>query len=228
MKKKAIVFDAGTLINLSMNGLLYLLPRLKEKFQGKFLITSKVKYEILDCPIGIPRFELGALRLKSLIDQKVLEMPSSLGIRESEISRKTKYYMDIANHAIQKKGRWIKTISFGEASCLALASELKSRKISCLIAIDERTTRILAEKPENLEKIMERKLHQNVELKIPAKEFKSFSQFQFIRSSELVYVAHKLDLLEIKSQKALEAALYATKYKGSSISFEEIDILKKL
>ena len=73
---------------------------------------------------------------------------------------------------------------------------------------------------------MEKKLHQKV--KIAHENFKAFSQFKFIRSSEIVFVAHKKELLNLKGPKVLEAVLYATKFKGAAISFEEIDVLKKL
>jgi len=55
-----------------------------------------------------------------------------------------------------------------------------------------------------------------------------FREFRFIRSTEMVYAAHKLDLLNVKGPKALEAALFATKFKGSSVSFDELKVLKKL
>ena len=48
MTQKALIFDSGTLINLTMNCLLYILPELKKIFKGKLLITSAVKYEIID------------------------------------------------------------------------------------------------------------------------------------------------------------------------------------
>jgi len=57
---------------------------------------------------------------------------------------------------------------------------------------------------------------------------KAFSKFKFIRSSEIVYAAYKKGIIKIKGKKALEALLYATKFKGAAISFEEIDILKRL
>jgi hypothetical protein len=133
--------------------------------------------------------------------------------------------MNEANHILSSDGRWLRIVSEGEVSCLALSEELSKKGIDNLIAIDERTTRMLSEKPENLERIMEKKLHMHVEVKGGTKEF---SEFRFIRSSEIVYVAYKKGLLGLEGKKALEAALYATKFQGAAISFEEIDVLKKL
>lgn len=225
---KVLILDSGTLINLSMNGLLYILEPLKKQLNGKLIITTEVKYEVLDRPIKVPRFELGALRIKSLLDSGVLELPPSINISEKEVSEETTKLLNIANHSLQEKRNWIKIVSQGEISCLALSTILSEKGIENLIAIDERTTRMLAEKPENLEKIMERKLHKRVKIVLSPKDFKIFSKFRFIRSSELVYVASKLNLLALSDPKALEAGLYATKYHGAAISFEEINILKKM
>lgn len=223
---KALILDSGILINLSMNGLLYLLEEFKKISKTKFLITPQVKYETLDRPIKVPRFELGALRIQQLISKKVIELPSSMNISQKEIDDEAKKLLDIANHSVRTKRGWIKIVSGAEMSCLALSKILKEKGIENVIGVDERTTRILAEKPENLEKIMSKKLHQRVEMM--TEDFKIFKEFKFIRSTELVYAAHKKDILKVKGPLALEAALFATKFKGSSVSFDEIKVLKKL
>ena len=66
---RVLILDSGPLINLSMNGLLYILEGLKAHFQGKIIITRQVKYETIDRPLNVPRFELGALRIKNLLDK---------------------------------------------------------------------------------------------------------------------------------------------------------------
>lgn len=223
---KALIFDSGPLINLSMNGLLFLLEELKKTFNGKFLITESVKYEVVDRPIGIYRFELGALRVKNLIEQGILELPEQLDISGKEIRKEALRLMNIANHAFSSNGRPIRIISEAESSCLALSAELGKRDVENIIAIDERTTRILSEKPENLEKLLSDKLHETVRASM--KELSIFKQFRFIRSTEIVYVACKKGLLKMSGPKVLEAALYATKFKGSAVSYEEIEALKKL
>lgn len=223
---KALIFDSGTLINLSMNGLLYILEKLKLNFKGKFFITDQVKYEVIDRPIGIQRYELGALSIKNLLDTGILELPNKSNMSESLLKKETLEMMDIANHYIQANGQWIKLVSEAEISCLALSDQLTKQNIENLIAIDERTTRMLAEKPENLQQLMSNKLHQRVD--VIAKNFKIFSKFRFIRSSEIVYAAYKKSLVSIKGPKVLEALLYATKFKGAAISFDEINMLKKL
>ncbi|MBM3232758.1 hypothetical protein FJZ18_01160 [Candidatus Pacearchaeota archaeon] len=223
---KALIFDSGTLINLSMNGLLYVLEKLKKNCDCYFLITSAVKHEIIDRPLSIQRFELGALNIQALMDSGVLNLPSVLGIKEEDIDKDTRDIMDMANHYIQVNGKWVSIVSEAEISCLALNDILSKRGFETLIAIDERTTRMLCESPESLERVMSEKIHQKVDL--IAQNFKIFHKYRFVRSSELVYVVYKKGLINLKGNKVLEALLYATKFHGAAISFEEIDILKKL
>ena len=222
---KVLIFDSGALINLSMNGLVYILEGLKKNFDGKFIITEEVKGETIDRPIGIQRFELGALQIQNLIDTGILEMPSSLDVDENQLKKETKRIMNDANNTMQIRGQPVHLVEEAEMSCVALSSELRKRGFDTLIAIDERTTRMLCENPYNLEKIMSEKLHQNVKLTSDSSGI--FGKCNFIRSSELVYAAYKKGLIKLAGKKVLEALLYATKYKGASISLEEIDTLKK-
>ena len=62
---------------------------MKKNFDGKFLITQQVKYETVDKPLGIERFELGALEIQNLIDDGVIEMSSSIGFSEEQLRQKT-------------------------------------------------------------------------------------------------------------------------------------------
>jgi len=222
---KALIFDSGTLINLSMNGLLDILKSLKEGWNGEFIITEQVKQEVVDRPMGVLRFELGAIRIQNLIDESVLKLPGFFDVKNDVLNEKTRELMDMANHFVQARDKWINIVSDAEMSCLALSEELTKRGVDNMIALDERTTRILCENPASLERLMSEKLHQNV--KMVAQDFKIFSKYRFIRSTEMVYVAFKKGLISLNGKKALEALLYATKFKGSSVSYEEIDAIKK-
>jgi len=223
---KTLILDSGPIINFSMNGLLPLIRKLDSIPNVEIMITLEVKREIIDHPIKIPRFELGALKAQRLIEDKTLKLPKQLNIPSSEIKSETSKIMSLINTSLKADGKYIKIVSEAECSCLALSKILTKKGIENIIAIDERTTRTIFEKPENLEKLMSKKLRKHV--KLVNRDFLKFGKFKFIRSSELVFVAHKLGLTELKHKRALEALLYATKYKGSSISYEEIKALKKL
>ena len=224
--KKAIIFDAGTLISLSMNGLLDELQRLKEIFNGDFLITEQVKYEIIDKPLSIKAFELEALKVQQLLEKGILKISNSYGIDNSIIKLKTNEIMNLANSLFTSSRDRVSIMHLGEASCLALSKILSDKGINNVIAIDERTTRMLVEKPENLKDLLERKLHTNIAL--VKKDFQPFKGFRTIRSAELMYVAWKKNLIDVKNGDVLDALLYALKYKGCSISDEEISEIKKM
>lgn len=226
MKQKVIIFDAGPIINFAMNGLLPELVELKKTFSGKFLITKEVKEEIIDRPITIKRFELEALKVQELINQNILEFPESVGISEEEVTKKTNDLIDIANSTFLEKGKPFHLIDKGETSALALSRMLDEKNIENIIAIDERTTRLLSEKPENLKKLLQKKLHTRIEIK--KNNLPLFQGFKIIRSAELAYLIYKKDLTRIKNKKVLDAMLYGLKYKGCSISTDEINAIKKM
>ena len=227
MISKAIIFDSGTLISFSMNGLTDEIKKLKSIFKGKFLITNDVKREIIDKPLTIKRFELEGLKLKQLLSEGVLEMPSSLGIKDNEITKKSDEILDMVNSIfVGKDGKNIHIIDTGETSCLALSHILTEKKIKNVIALDERTTRMLVENPESLQNYLEKKLHVRITAK--KEDFKFFKQFKIIRSTELIYVSYKKGLINMKGEKVLDALLYAMKFKGASISNDEISEIKKI
>jgi len=225
MKQKILIFDSSSIITLSMNGLTSILEGLKKKFNGKFIITEDVKYEAIDRPLTIKKFELGALRIKSLLDKKILEMPNSIDISSAKIKEKTSEILRKANNSFFARRGFMHIIDRGEASCLALLQLAGERKIEGALVVDERTTRMLSENPENLRRLFENKLHTKVQLK---NDFSYLGDIKFIRSSELVYVAYKKGLIKLRGEKVLDALLYATKYKGCSISRQEIEEAKRL
>lgn len=226
MTLKILIFDSSSLINLVMNGLTDMLSDLKKIFNGKFIISYSVKHEVIDRPLEIKQFELGALKIKKLLDDKILEMPESLGIEHNQIIEKTHEILKKANKIFSAENEFIHIIDDGEASCLALSILATDKGTENVIVIDERTTRMLGENPENLKKLFERKFHMNIQMfkeNIP-----KINKIRFIRSSELSYVAWKKNLIKLKNGNALDALLYATKFKGASISREEIEEIKRL
>ena len=223
---KAIIFDASSLIGFSMNGLLYIIEELKKNFNGHFIITKEVKYEVIDKPLKIKRFKLEALKITELLNKKVLEMPDALSIDEKIISKKTQEILDTANSMYRDKKGHIHLLDLGESSCLALAKALNEKKIENVLSVDERTTRMLCEKPDNLKKLLQKKLHTSINY--DKTKAKTFQGFKIIRSVELIYLAYKKGLTKLKGKQALDALLFALKFKGCSVSHEEIEQIEKL
>jgi len=221
-----IIFDAGTLISFSKAGLVPELRELKKIFKGKFIINQKVKEEAIDTPLKIKRFQLEALKIKSLLDDKILEMPDSLGLDDKLIRLKANTILNKANTIFHGDERDIHLIELGECTALAISKMLNEKKINNVIAIDERTTRSISETPRELKKYLEKRLHTNLNVNQENLDF--FKQFKFIRSTELIYVAYKKGILRLKGTENLSAVLYALKYKGCAISGKEIQEIKNL
>jgi len=217
---KAIIFDSGTLISFSMNGLLDTIRDLKGIFNGAFVITEGVKKEIIDKPLTIKKFELEALKLKQLLNEGVIVMPESIGITHDEIHKGAEEILNIANKTFFGQGKDISIIHFGEAASLSLSKILTAKGIDNVIAMDERTTRVLVEKPDNLKKLLGKRLHTQINSK--KENYKFFEGFKIIRSTELAYVAYKKSVMKIKDPMLLDALLYAMKFKGAAISGDEI------
>ena len=226
MIQKILIFDSGSLISLSINGLLEELKKLKKIFNGEFIITKEVKKEVVDNPIKIKMYELEALKIQNLIDEGCLNMPDKIGITDKEITNLMFKLMNFANTMFIGNRNEIQLIQQGETSCLALSKILNEKKIKNVLVIDERTLRMLVEKPENLKELLEKKMHTNVKLK--GSNFKEFLGFKIIRSTELMYVAYKKGLINLKGKEVLDALLYALKFKGCAISSEEIEEIKKI
>ena len=220
---KNLIFDAGPIINFAMNGLLPVLEKLKKEFNGEFLITKEVKYEIIEHPLMIKKYELEALQIKDLFERKIIKYADISNKQIDELRNKREQIIAIANSMFNANGKDIHLLDKGECATLALSLILKENNA---IVIDERTTRMLCENPENLRKLMEKKFHTSVKAKKENYDF--FKRFKIIRSTELAYIAYKKKLLNIKDDKLLEALLYGLKFKGCSISDEEINELKRL
>lgn len=226
MKQKAIIFDASTLISFAMSCMYEEFRKLQKSFGGYFIITQDVKKEIIDKPMKIPRFQLEAIKLNGFLEEGVLELPSVLGVKDIEIKNSTKKVMDIANSTFFDNRGDLKLISDGEASCIALSKILNEKKIPNVLAIDERTMRSFCETPKGLKKHLERKFHTKVGVK--NENFEFFKEFKIIRSVELAYIAYKKGLINIKGKNVLNSLINALKFKGCSISREELEKIKKM
>lgn len=223
---KLLIFDSSSVINFIMNGLGEVFEELRKSFKGKFIITHSVKYETIDRPSEIKEFELGALKVKNLLANKTLELPESIGFDHSLVKEKSREILNQANKSFSSNNEFMHIIDEGEASCLALSILASEKGIENVVVIDERTTRMLGEKPENLKRLFERKFHTGI--RFSPENLPKISKIRFIRSSELVYYAWEKKLIKLENGKVLDALLYATKYKGSAISTEEIEEIKRL
>lgn len=222
---KYLIFDAGPIISLTMNGMLPIIEKLKGVFDGEFILTPHVKNEVIDRPMKIKKFKLEAIQVKDMVERGVFKMSTKI-ISNQKLDVEIKQILKTTNGVLRtaQTGEKIKIIHKGEASCLAFSNLCG---VDNVIAIDERTTRMLTEAPQNLEKMMEQKLH--TPLKSELSLLDKLKKFKFIRSAELLFIAYKKNLIPIKKTRdLLDALLYGVKFKGAAISSIEIEEMKKL
>lgn len=222
---KTLIFDSGPLISIIESGLFSVLPKLKEKFAGQFLIPRGVKKEIVDKPITIKRFKFEALRVLSLIEQKVFEV-----IDDPAVTKKARQLEKLGNSILWAYNHPIKIMQLGELEVLAAALLYNVDTI----VVDERVTRTLIENPQGLKKLMERRLHTKLRVDNKAlKEFeKLFRNITIVRSVELLAVAFDLNLLDNyvvnvphARRELLDSVLWGAKLHGCSVTDREIETI---
>ena len=220
---KSLIFDAGPVISLATNNLLWILEPLKKEFNGKFYITEAVKREIIDRPLETKKFKFEAIQVEKLIENSVLEIIDNSFIRE-----KTPRLLATANEIFKAYSNYIKIVHFAEMSVIAAAISLNAEAI----AIDEKTTRFLIENPRMNVNILRKTLHASITInENNLKEFKhSTSNIKTIRSVELVTVAYERGILNNYITKIpdarknlLEGILWGVKLNGCAVSKDEIE-----
>lgn len=218
--KKYLIFDAGPIINFAMNGLLPLLEKLKENFNGDFIITKEVKNEIIDYPLTTKKYELEALQIKRLFDKGILKHADITDIEIEKLIKIRDNLMQIGNSTFYARNKPIHIIDKGECASLALANILGK---NTLLVIDERTARLLSEDPGSLKIHLEKKLHTKIIAKTD--NYESFKGYKIIRSTELAYIALKKRLIDIDNKNLPKALINALRLKGCSISEDETEEL---
>jgi hypothetical protein len=223
---KILFFDSGPIISLVMSRLAWILPELKKQFGGKFYITPAVKYELVDRPITIKRFEFEALEVMKLIREGVLE------VYDKVPQKQVKLLTSLANGSFKSKGKKIDVMQKGEMEAVASALQEKAA-----LVVDERTLRIFMEDSKNMESLLERRFKKDVTSdKIKMTQFnKIVSGVPIIRSIELASVAYKLGIMnsylpKIRDGKKflVDGILWSTKYNGCTVTEHEIEEIKKL
>lgn len=227
-KNKSLVFDAGSVISLTINNLLWLLPPLKERFGGSFYVTPGVVDELVAKPLKTKKYKFEAIQIRHLLATGTLEV-----VDGPEIHSISEHLLKLANNVFTCKGQAIRIVHLGEVESLAAVIH---NKASALV-IDERTTRQLVEDPRQIARRMKHKLHKQVHTDAKRERLLRYElgKVRVIRSIELVCVAFEIGLLDhylenLDSEEhwrrdLLESVLWGMKLNGCSVSTEEIDEL---
>lgn len=225
---KSIVFDAGPIISLAINDLLWLLEPLKKRFKGDFLVSEAVKREVVDKPLTTKRFKFEALKVLHYIDNRTINIYNN-----KEMENKTKLLLELANNSFIACSQSINIVHYGEMSGIATCILNNSNTY----VVDERTTRLLIENPNKLKNILRHTLHTGIKIDYnKLKEFQKLTrQIKVIRSVELVTIAYELGLLDKyltnipnPKQTLLESVLWGVKLNGCAISKREIEQIMKI
>ncbi len=225
---KTLFFDAGPIISLTTNNLLWVLRDLKLSFKGNFCFVPAVKQEVIDKPFTSKQFKFESLQVQRLLREKVFTVISS-----QEIVSLAEELSDLANNCFLSKGTYLQIVHSGEMQTVAAA--LLSD--SSAVVIDERTTRVLMEDPGSLAGILEHKLQTKIETDANSiNEFiRRTKDLKVLRSVEIIVFAYEKGLLDRflplskdPSKDLLTAVLWGLKLHGCAISEREIEEIVKI
>lgn len=220
---KAFIFDAGPIISLTTNNLLWLLGPLKERFGGEFYITESIRKELVEKPLKTKKFKFEALQVQDQIEKGVLKI-----IKNNKIKKKAEQLLSIANNIFYARKHPLNSLQAGELETLAAAKLMKIP----YVVVDERITRLLLENPGQMEQLLEKRLHTDVHVKRDklVKLHKAVEGVKLIRSFELAAIAYEFGLLDDYIAKIpdarkqlLQAVLWGIKLNGCSVGQKEID-----
>ena len=225
---KALVFDSGPLISMTMNNLLWLLEPLKGVFKGDFYIPESVKSELVDDAFDTKKFKFEALQVEELLSRGVVKVLPDRLTKPSTLE-----LLQLANSCFSVRGRPLNIVHYGEIASVVAVSHLGA---SALV-LDERITRELIEHPQHLAKIIEKKLHTRVQSN-PAviDSFRRLTKdIGIVRSAELAAVAFEKGLLnryaasslENPKKAVLESVLWGLKMDGCAINERGIKAILK-
>lgn len=224
---KSLIFDAGPIISLATNNLLWLLEPLKKQYNGKFYITQAVKRELVERPLETKKFKFEAIQVERQIENGILEV-----IENDFIKTQTPRLLSLANETFKAYNYYMRILHYAEVSAIAAAINLKSDAV----VIDEKTTRFLVENPKMIAEILRKTLHTPVTInESNLREFRNIvKNISIIRSVELVTIAFELGMLNnyitnIQDSKKtlLESVLWGVKLNGCAVSREEIEQIIK-
>lgn len=211
-----IFFDSSTLISIAMSCALDSFAKLQKDFGGDFAITPTVKAETIDKAMRTLRFKYEGYRLNALLKSGVIKL-----YPEKKFSAEIEDMKDLMNRTFFAWGKPMTIVHPGEISALVVALEQEADAY----AVDERTTRLLIENPEEVTRLLGSKLHTSIETdKSNIRELKrKLSKLPVIRSTELALAAYQKGYFKQTGRDVLEGVLWALKFAGCAITKDEIN-----
>ncbi|HLC79755.1 MAG TPA: hypothetical protein VJG83_05035 [archaeon] len=215
---KKFILDSSSIITISDNCFIKVLKHLAQKENITFIIPESVYKESVLTPLNIKRFELSAIRIQDAVTDGYIQVAKTT----ESVKGKMQRIEAITDRLCSFEGSPLRVVHRGETETLALLKELGAQ----MLVIDERTTRMLIEEPSNIIRFLQKKYPGINVNKQAINEFRNeYGDIKVCRSVELIALAHENGTLEReihKSNRSLEACLYAAKFAGCAVSFDEI------
>ena len=217
--ERTIVVDSSSIITISDNCMIKVVRNLAQISGIKFVLPESVYEESVVRPLSIKRYELNAVRIKDAVQDGYISV-----VRTTQsVARAMDEIGEASDRICTAGGKALKLIQRGETEALALANELGVKTV----LVDERTTRMLVEEPQNMHGVLERRHERKIVINPDAAHrfMGMFENFKIVRSVELIALAYESGAFgeELhKSREALEASLWAAKYAGCAVSEDEI------
>ncbi|MDO8428501.1 MAG: hypothetical protein Q7S92_04785 [Candidatus Diapherotrites archaeon] len=215
-----IVLDSSALISLSETCLFDVFRALNKKLGIQFIMSQGVAEESIETPSTIKRFQLSSERIQKGLNEKWIQVAQM----NSESKALEERMVSLCGKLFHSNGKFIQILHKGEAESLALMQQVNSR----ILCMDEKTTRMLIETPNELRELIQRR--QGINIQVNSTILNELNQIIpkpiIIRSTELIALAYEEGLLNetiTNTIKAARAALYAVKYAGCAVSEEEIE-----
>jgi len=213
-----IVLDSSSLISLADTCNIDALAFLKQKAGLEFAISPAVRQEIIAIPSKVKSLEFSALRIRKLVEEGTVKVESAGGL-----DVKTREITDAANRLYFVGGKPLRLIHEGEAESLALAGAIGAK----VLAIDEKTTRLIVEDPMKLKEMVASEYAEKLVFEMPAyQKFRSLiPPLVIMRSAELLALAAKRGFFKpfaSHEEEAFHASINSLRAAGCSLAQEEI------
>src|SRR3989338_756671 len=214
-----IVADSSSIISLAMN----CMSRVIYDLDIDLVVTDRVYEEIVAHPINTKRYALESMRIKKLFSDGIATIKNP----SKDLTDKI---LDNSNSIFKIDGRSLNILHAAEAGALALSRELNADAF----LIDERTTRLLLENPNELSELLSYRNQKNIKIDYRGLESlrKLVPKIPIIRSTEIAAIAYEKGIIAnnigMTGTHVLEAVLCALKFSGCAISWDEINEYKKI
>jgi predicted nucleic acid-binding protein len=219
------VVDSSTIISCAMNCLLWVFDELHKK-GIRFVIPKGVRKEIIDTGLSSKRFKYEAIRVLRHINKGTFEEI------DEDIKKEVSEMLQFANSSFFVRHRPLKILHPADAQVAVLAKKINADAI----LTDERTLRLLVEAPQDIKKMLERRLHEKVTLnERNLYSFnKNFENILVARSVDLISLAYDIGIFNDTLKRCnderlnckkdlIEGILYSLRFSGCAVSFKEIE-----